>query len=378
MTTLPTRSFATIVQNIAAGVQGRASALVNFAIGATLRAVAEGFAGVVLWLQTMILQLLLTTRAATSTGSDLDSFVYDFGVTRLGAQAASGQVTYSRLSASTSTPFIPVGATINTTDGTQSFAVTTDPTNAAYSASLGGYTMPSMTTTLTVPVQAVVAGSGGNIAANSLTTSTTPITGVDLVTNSAAFTNGVDAESDPALRVRFQAFILGLARADHYGLAYAIKSIAVNVEYSLVENYDYSGGYSPGSFYVVCDDGSGTPSAAFVTAVTAAVQSVRPLGTVANVFATVAVSANVSMTLTTAAGYTNANVVAQVAAAVGSGLASLSQGSGLQYGDLYFWAFSVPGVTGVTSVLLNGASGDAASIAANPKNTIIAGIVTIS
>ena len=378
MTTLPTRSFATIVQNIAAGVQGRASALINFAIGATLRAVAEGFAGVVLWLQTMILQLLLTTRAATSTGSDLDSFVADFGMTRLGAQAATGQVIYSRLSASASAPFIPVGATINTADGTQTFAVTADPTNAAYSATLGGYTMPSMTTALTVPVAASVAGSGGNIAANSLTTSTTPITGVDLVTNAAAFTNGADAESDPALRVRFQAFILGLARGDHYGLAYAIKSIAVNVEYSLVESYDYSGNWSPGSYYVVCDDGSGAPSAAFVAAVTTAVQSVRPLGTVANVFATVAVPANVSMTLTTATGYTHANVVALVAAAVSSGIASLTQGVGLQYGDLYFWAFSVSGVIGVNAVLLNGSSGDAASIAANPKNTVVPGIITVS
>ena len=378
MTTLPTRSFATIVQNIAAGVQGRASALINFAIGATLRAVAEGFAGVVLWLQTMILQLLLTTRAATSTGSDLDSFVADFGMTRLGAQAATGQVAYSRLSASASAPFVPVGATINTADGTQTFAVTADPTNAAYSASLGGYTMASMTTALTVPVAATVAGAAGNIAANSLTTSTTPITGIDLVTNAAAFTNGVNAESDPALRTRFQAFILGLARGDHYGLAYAIKSIAVNVEYSLVEGYTYAGGYAPGSYYVVCDDGSGSPSAAFVAAVTTAVQSVRPLGTVANVFATVAVSANVSMTLTTATGYTHANVVAQVAAAVGAGIASLVQGAGLQYGDLYFWAFSVPGVTGVNAVLLNGASGDAASIAANPQNTIIPGVITIS
>jgi uncharacterized phage protein gp47/JayE len=378
MTTLPTRSFSAIVQSIAAGVQGRASSLLNFAIGSTLRAVAEGFAAVALWLQTLILQLLLTTRAATSTGADLDTFVGDFGVTRLGAQAASGQVTYSRLSASTSTPFIPVGATINTADGTQTFAVSIDPANAAYSASLGGYTMPSMTTALTVPVVASVAGSGGNIAANSLTTSTTPITGIDLVTNSAGFTNGADAESDPALRVRFQAFILGLARGDHYVLAYAIKSLAVNVEYSLVENYTYGGVYQPGFYYVVCDDGSGTPSAAFVNSVSAAVQSVRPLTAQAAVFATVPVSANVSMTLTTGAGYAHADVVALVAASIGSGLASLTQGAGLQYGELYNWAFSVAGVTGVNSVLLNSLSGDAASIAPNPKNTIIPGVIVVS
>lgn len=378
MTTLPTRSFSAIVQNIAAGVQGRASALINFAIGATLRAVAEGFAGVVLWLQTMILQLLLTTRLATSTGADIDTFVADFGVTRIGAQAASGQVTYSRLSASTSTPFIPVGATINTADGTQTFVVTIDTTNTAYSPAPAGYTMPSGATSIIVPVAASVAGSAGNIAANALSTSTTPITGVDVVTNVAAFSNGADAESGTALKARFVAFILGLARGDHYGLAYAIKSLAVNVEYSLVENFDYSGNYAPGSFYVVADDGSGSPSTQFLTAVTGAVQSVRPLGTVASVFSTVTVAANVSMTLTTGSGYTHNTVVAQVASAVSAGIAALSQGAGLQYGDLYAWAFSVAGVTGVNAVLLNGLSGDAASIAANPKNTIIPGVIVVS
>jgi uncharacterized phage protein gp47/JayE len=275
-------------------------------------------------------------------------------------------------------PFIPVGATINTNDGTQTFSVSADPTNPAYSLSSNGYFMLSSALSLTVPVVANIGGSAGNILANTLTVSTTSITGVDYVNNLAGFTNGVDAESDIALRERFQAFILGLAKGNHYGLAYAIQSMAVNVEYSLVENYDYAGNYAPGSFYVVCDDGSGSPSAPFVASVAAAVQSVRPLGTVANVFATIAVSANVSMTLTTAAGYTHANVVAQVAASVGTGLASIGQGAGLQFGDLYYWAFSVPGVTGVNAVLLNGSSGDAASIAASPKNTLVAGVITIS
>ena len=378
MTTLPTRSFTAIVQNIAAGVQGRASALINFAIGSTLRAVAEGFAGVVLWLQTMILQVLLTTRLATSTGTDIDSFVADFGLTRLGAQAASGRVTYSRLTASTSTPFIPVGATINTGDGTQTFVVTIDTTNAAYSATLGGYTMPSMSTSLIAPVVASVAGSGGNIAANALSTSTTPITGVDLVTNVAAFTNGADAETDPALRARFVAFILGMARGDAYGLAYAVKSLAVNVEYSLVENYSYAGIYAPGTYYVVCDDGSGSPSAAFVAAVTSAVQSVRPLGAMASVFATVAVPVNASMILTTASGYDHPTVVAQVAAAIATNIGAIGQGGGLQYGELYAWALAVAGVTGVNAVLLHGAAGDAASIAANPKNPLVPGVIAVS
>ena len=65
-------------------------------------------------------------------------------------------------------------------------------------------------------------------------------------------------------------------------------------------------------------------------------------------------------------------------AAIGAGIASLTQGAGLQYGSLYSWALAVPGVTAVNAVLLNGSSGDAASIAANPKNTVIAGLIVVS
>ena len=58
MANLPTQSFQTIVTNAIAGIQGRASKLINFAIGSTLRAIAEGFAGVFLWFQAMVLLVL--------------------------------------------------------------------------------------------------------------------------------------------------------------------------------------------------------------------------------------------------------------------------------------------------------------------------------
>ena len=42
----------------------------------------------------------------------------------------------------------------------------------------------------------------------------------------------------------------------------------------------------------------------------------------------------------------------------------------LSFGQLYSWAYSVAGVTGVSAVTLNGLSGDTASIAGNPQFTI--------
>jgi uncharacterized phage protein gp47/JayE len=378
MATLPSKSFTAIVEQIATGIQGRASALINFAIGSTLRALAEGVAGVILWLYTLILQVSLTTRAATSQGADLDSFVNDYGVTRVGAQTATGLLTYSRFSAGSSQPFIPVGASVQSADGTQVATVVASATNPNFSASLNGYTMPLVATSISVPAANIAGGAAGNVSAGSFTVSTTAITGIDAVTNAAAFSNGADAETDTALRARFQTYILGLAKGTAYGLAYAIKSLAVNVFYSLVEFQDYSGAAVPGYFYVVCDDGSGAPSAAFVSAVSGAMASVRPLGVQGAVYATTAVTVNASLTLAIAAGYDRPTLVSAVQTLIGNNIGALDQGAGMDFGHLYSWALSIPGVIGLTGVTLNGLSGDAANIAANPKATLVPGTISVS
>src|SRR4051794_8882880 len=97
MATLPTRSFNTIVSNISAGIQGRVSAFLTFAIGWVFRAIAESYAGVVLWLQGLTLEVAKLTRLATSYGADADSWIADWGImTRLQAQPATGLLTFSR------------------------------------------------------------------------------------------------------------------------------------------------------------------------------------------------------------------------------------------------------------------------------------------
>ena len=96
---ITTQDFSTIVRNTVTAVQGAARGLVDLTVGSILRSVIEANATVILWLQGLILQLLATTRAATSVSADLDTWVLDYGLTRLGAVPASGQVTFSRATA---------------------------------------------------------------------------------------------------------------------------------------------------------------------------------------------------------------------------------------------------------------------------------------
>lgn len=400
MPTLPTQSFSVIVSNAIAGIQGRASKFINFSQGSSLRAIVEGFAGLFLWFQALVLLVLQASRLSTSNNVDVDTFTADFMPTigtsngvpspRLGAQFSSGQLTYARFTAAPSTCFIPVGATSQTSDGSQSFVVTTNVSYATYTPTPapGGYVLASSVASIVVPAQAVVAGAAGNVAAGSISTSTAPITGIDTVTNVAAFFNGADQEQDSPLKARFSAYILGLSRGDYFGLNAAILGAEATIQWKLTEGYNFDGSYHPGYFFVVTDDGSGTPSPAFLTAVSNAAQSVRPLSVQFSVFPPTVILANVGMQLTTATGYDHNTVVAQVAAAIAFNINSLGLGNDLPWSILSAWAYAIPGVTKVSNVLLNGSTGDAASIASSKTTqdranlifyiTIKSGILNIS
>src|SRR5574340_85330 len=169
MANITTQDFSTIVRTIVTAIQGGARTLVDLTVGSILRAVVEANAAVVLWLQGLILQLLATTRAATSNGSDLDTWVADYGLTRLPAVAATGQVSFSRFTA-TQQAVVPIGSTVQTGDGSQQYSVTIDTANAAYSAALGGYVLAAGVSSVSVPVAAAKAGAAGNAAIGQINT----------------------------------------------------------------------------------------------------------------------------------------------------------------------------------------------------------------
>src|ERR1700722_17609514 len=134
---LPLQTFTTLVQGMAASVQSTAAQLLDLTVGSTLRAILEATASVALWMQWLILQVLQMTRAATSVGPDLDSWMADFSLTRLPASSASGVVTFSRFNSNLQA-LVPLGSLVRTTDGTQTFAVTSDTTAPGWNSIQNG------------------------------------------------------------------------------------------------------------------------------------------------------------------------------------------------------------------------------------------------
>jgi uncharacterized phage protein gp47/JayE len=372
---ITTQDFVTIVRNQVTAIQGAASSLVDLTVGSILRAMVEANAAVVLWLQGLILQLLATTRAATSSAADLDSWVADYGVIRLAGVAATGQVTFSRFTA-TQQAEIPVGSSVQTADGSQVFTVTADTTNPAYSATIDSYVIAVGVTSVNVPVQASVAGAGANVSIGQINTITHALPGVDTVSNAAAFVNGADAESDAALRTRFVAFVASLSKATKGAIGYAITSLQSGLSYSLTENENYAGATQMGYFFVVVDDGTGVPGSTLLSTVSNAIDAVRPACSTFGVFAPVVVTANVNLTIVTAAGYTHSAEVATVAAALTNYINSLAMGQSLPWSKLAQIAYDAsPGVTNVTGVTLNSGTAD---LSATSKHVIKAGTVAVS
>jgi uncharacterized phage protein gp47/JayE len=355
---LSLQNFTTLVENMAASVQGAAASLLDLTVGSVLRAILEANASLALWLQWLIVQVLATTRLATSTGTDCDTFGADFGFYRLPAVAATGFVTFSRFSPSIAA-LIPVGTNVATTANTQSFTVTTDTTNPAYSVASGGYVLAAGVGGVTVPVAASVAGSAGNVQPGAISVLSSAVAGVDTVTNALALAGGQDAESDASFRNRFGSYLASLSKATDVAIGAAITSIQQGLSYVISENIDQTGAAQMGHFVVTVDDGSGAPSASLLSTVQSSVDAVRPVGSSFAVQGPVVSPADVSMTIMTIEGASHQAMVVAVATAIETYIASLGVGATLNYTRLAQLAYSASGsITNVTAVLLNGGTTD--------------------
>lgn len=360
MANLNTQSFAAIVTNFATGVQGRAAQLIDFTEGSILLAVAEALGGVVLWLQGLMLQVAALARAATSNGTDLDSWFAQFGFAREPADAATTQETFGRFTP-TNAALIPVGANVTSPDGSVTFTAIADATNAAYSASQNGYVLAAGQASVNATVQCTASGTVGNVAAGALNTLGTAISGVDYVTNGANVQNGIAAETDTAARARFVLWVVGLGGATLIAVQAAIAGVQQDMSGIIVENQQYGGQTQYGFFTVVANDGSGNLTSTEQTNVENAIENVRPLTVSYSVHGPVQETPTVSMNIEVASGYTESTVATQVQAALIAyinGIATTEEGATLPYTSLSNPAYATPGVTNVTSMLLNGGTAD--------------------
>lgn len=355
---LPLQNFTTLVSNAAAAVQGAASQLLDLTVGSALRAVLEANASLALWLQWLIVLVLQTTRAATSTGPDLDTWMADFTLTRLPAVAAAGQIQFSRF-VPTTAALIPVGTQVLTADGTQTFAVTADTTNPAWQPSSNGYVLAAGTATVNVPVAAVTPGSAGNVQAGSITLIAAALPGVDTVANAQPTAGGVDAESDPAFRARFQLFLAALSRATPLAVGSAVLGTRQGLSYAIAENVTPAGIPLMGSFVVTVDDGTGYPAQATLIAAAQAIDAVRPVGTTYAVVPPTVVNVSVTLVVVPLSNYTQDVVAAAVQTAIADYIDALPIGSALRYSRLLQVAYDAsPGVANATALLVSGGTAD--------------------
>jgi uncharacterized phage protein gp47/JayE len=379
---LSLQTFTTMLNGMAAAAQAAASTALDLLVGSTLRAIFEAVAGLSLWLQWQNVQVLQMARLATASGTDCDSFVADFPLFggRLTGVASSGPVNLGRYTA-TQAVQVPVGTLVKTNDGTQSFTVTLDTGNAAYQADPSGATQGWFSlgvgiTSLNVSVTNNAVGTAGNVLAGTIGLIASSAPGLDTVTNESAFTNGMNAEADAALKARFALWFSSLSKGTPAAIDAAVADVAQNLTWSQVNNYDAGGNYAPGTVTVVIDDGSGaTPSSTVALAATA-VQAVRAATINAYVIAATPLTATINMTLITAANTSHAAAVTAVQAALASYIGGLAVGAALPYTRLAQLAYDASGaITNITGLTLNGGTAD---LAPTSYQVVRAGNVTVA
>lgn len=187
-----------------ARVQAAGSAISDFSAGSVTRTFYEGLAAGLSEQSLVVDQLEQDSYLATATAAALDRKAGDYQVTRLPAVAATGTIRLTRQAAGTALT-LPAGfgelATIPVPgQPSQTFLTTAD-------AVFG-----TADTSIVVNGVAVTAGAAGNIAALTTLLPVNPVAGFQ--TNGGfraetTFANGVDVETDVALRKRVPIAVQG-------------------------------------------------------------------------------------------------------------------------------------------------------------------------
>ena len=361
---LSLQNFSTLVSNMAASAQGACATLLDVSVGSVLRATLEASASVALWLQYLILQVLSMARLATSNGPDVDSWVADYGLTRLPPVAAEGSVVMTSFSPSAQPATIPTGALVKTGDGSQSFVVVGGP-----------YTRLQGTPSVAVPIMASTLGTAGNVQAGVITILGTAIPGIDTVTNPAPLAGGLAAETDQALRGRFVTYLNTRSQATEQAVANAIAAVQQGLSYVIQENITAAGVALPGHFNVIVDDGSGNPPDSLLASVFSAIDLIRPIGASFSVNRPTLLTAGVAIGISTADAALFSQTQSAVSAALGAYVNALAVGQVLRYSRLAGLAYDASSdVTNVVSVSLNGGSMD---LGGDPGFVVRAGTISV-
>jgi uncharacterized phage protein gp47/JayE len=143
-------------------------------------------------------EVIAAAFPATAWGSYLDLHAGTYGLERLAATYATGEVTFTGLTAEVGTQ-VDAGVTVAVApvddEDPASFVVTADTL----------WVSSGILSTATAPIRAADAGTGGNVAAGAITILESTVTGATSVTNADSIDGGTEIETDDALRDRILA-----------------------------------------------------------------------------------------------------------------------------------------------------------------------------
>lgn len=357
--TLPTKSFSDFVSGMVATWAAQTGTTPVFSDGDILLAWWQAVAVQLDFLQAQVQLVVALSRAQTSTGDDLDSWMAQFNFTRLGSTFATGPVTLSKATASAVQIQIPVGSVIQTVGGAVQYEVVADTDELAFNTTLNAYVLPAGQLSVTATVQAIVGGSASNVSGNTLTQFGSNVAGIDSVTNPAPITNGIDAESDQNFRIRFVLYLATLAKATKNALLAAAMSVQQGLAVTLLENQQPDGTPLLGSFTGVVDDGSGEPPTSTLNAVFAAFDATRAFSVQPFVVQPIPLAAVVTLSVRLATGVVAATTNTAVQTAVVLAVNALAPSATLYVSEVVAAALSVTGVVSVNSgITINGLSQD--------------------
>ncbi len=338
--------------------------------GDALLALFEAVSAQLEFVQSQVQLVVALSRAQTSTGADLDSWMAQFGVTRLPATFAEGVVTFTKLSPATTAVLIPAatltngvysgGVLVQTTGGAIQYQVIPDTTQPTYSPSQNAYVLAIGQTTLTASVQALVGGAAYNVSAGQLVQIASTLAGIDLVTNGSAINNGVDAESDAAFRARFPLYLASLAKATLAAILYAASSVQQGLSVTPLENTLPNGTTQQGAFTLIIDNGTGAPPSELLSLVYDAVYAVRAFTVQPNVIGPSVVNVPIGISIRLATGYTSGVVVPLVQSAIAAVVNGLADAATLYVSAVEQAALGVTGVLAVkpATTTINGVQAD--------------------
>lgn len=157
----------------------------------------------------------------TKVGTDLDKFVALFGFARQSGRRATGIVTFSKATPSSSDILIDAG--------TQIIKPATSVTSVVVFYTTASVVLPAGGTSVDIPIEAADVGPLYNIPAGTITTISGAVSDISSVFNATATAGGVDQETDAELRVRFKNTIFrNIAGTQDQYLALAISSRFAN------------------------------------------------------------------------------------------------------------------------------------------------------